>query len=157
MGSGRRQRRVEGQAGADVLLFNGSNASENIVISPNGGRSLLTRDIAAVVMDMDDIETLTLNAFGGSDNIVVNSMAGTDVTKVAINLAGSGGAADGLVDTVTINATGVADTITFTVSPSGVLTVNGLSAAVEIRNFDAKDQLVINTPGSATTMSTPWD
>jgi Ca2+-binding RTX toxin-like protein len=136
---------VEGQAGVDALLFNGSNANETINISPNGGRSLLTRDVGAIIMDMDDVETLTVNTFGGSDFITVNNMAGTDVNKVAINLAGVGGVADGLVDTVTVNATSVADTITFTVSPSGVITVNGLSAAVEIRNFDAKDKLVINT------------
>ena len=37
---------VEGQAGTDLLLFNGSNASENVSISANGARILFNRDIA---------------------------------------------------------------------------------------------------------------
>ena len=36
---------VEGQAGTDTLQFNGSNISENMDISANGGRVRLTRDV----------------------------------------------------------------------------------------------------------------
>ena len=51
---------VEGQADADELLFNGSNASENIDISPNGGRVRFFRDVAAITMDLNDVEKITL-------------------------------------------------------------------------------------------------
>ena len=136
---------VNGDGGADVLLFNGSNASENINIVPNGSRAFFNRDVAAVSMDTDTTETIIYNAFGGSDNITIGDMTGTDVTRVILNLAASGGGADGLVDTVTVNATGLGDNIIVTRNASGTILVNGLFTVVEIRNFDAKDKLVINT------------
>jgi Ca2+-binding RTX toxin-like protein len=39
---------VEGDAGNDTLQFNGANIAENLVVSANGGRVVLTRDIANV-------------------------------------------------------------------------------------------------------------
>ena len=81
---------VEGQAGADQLLFNGSNAGENISISANGARVSFLRDVASVTMDMDDVETITFNAIGGVDNIIINDLTGTDVTRVVVNLAAVG-------------------------------------------------------------------
>jgi Ca2+-binding RTX toxin-like protein len=135
---------VEGQAGTDILLFNGSNANENVTITPNGGRALLLRDVASVTMDMDDMETLSFTAFGGADNITVGNMAGTDVTKVIVNLAASNGAADGFADSVTVNATGLGDILDIAVDPSGSVVLTGLFATVEIRNFDSLDRLIIN-------------
>ena len=51
MGSGRRQRHVEGQSGTDALDFNGSNIGEQIDVTANGGRVRLTRNIASITMD----------------------------------------------------------------------------------------------------------
>ena len=96
---------VEGQAGFDTMLFNGANVAENIDISANGGRVLFTRNVANVIMDLNDVETIDFNALGGADNIVVNDLSGTDVTEVNINLAAAGGAGDGAADTIIINAT----------------------------------------------------
>ena len=136
---------VNGDAGQDLLLFNGSNANENITITPNGSRAFFLRDVGSVSMDTDTVETLLYNAFGGTDNILIGNMVGTDVTRVIVNLAASTGGADGLADTVTVNATGLGDNITVTMSASGFILVNGLFTVVEIRNFDAKDRLIINT------------
>ena len=135
---------VEGQAGNDTLIFNGSNANEVIAISPNGGRSLLTRDVGSIIMDMDDMETITVNTFGGVDNVTVANLSGTDVTKVVVNLASASGGADGLADTVTVNASAIGDIVGVDVNASGFIVVTGLFATVEIRNFDAKDRLVLN-------------
>ena len=66
---------IEGQAGTDTMLFNGANAAESIDIFANGGRALFTRDIANVVMDMNDIEAIEFNALGGADNIVVSDLS----------------------------------------------------------------------------------
>jgi len=55
-----------------VLDFNGSNAAEKIDVSANGSRVRLTRDVAAITMDMDGIETLNLAARGSADTITVN-------------------------------------------------------------------------------------
>ena len=110
---------VNGEGGQDLLLFNGSNANENIVISPNGSRAFFLRDVGSVSMDTDTIETLLYNAFGGTDNIVIGNMVGTDVTRVIVNLAASTGGADGLADTVTVNATGLGDNVTVTMKVLG--------------------------------------
>jgi Ca2+-binding RTX toxin-like protein len=99
---------VEGQAGFDTLVFNGSNAGENIDISANGQRASLTRDVGNVTMDLNGIERINLNALGGADNIVINDLSGTDLATgaVVVDLAG-----DGQTDTVTVNGTAGADTI----------------------------------------------
>ena len=47
---------VEGQGGNDALDFNGSNIGENIDVSANGSRVRLTRNVAAITMDLDGIE-----------------------------------------------------------------------------------------------------
>ena len=139
---------VEGQAGVDTLLFNGANIAENIDISANGGRALFFRDIANVTMDLSDVETIEFNALGGVDNIVVNDLSGTDVTRVNVNLAGTlgGTAGDGQVDTITLNATNGDDVITI-VNNGGVITVGGLAAEVVITGFEANDRIVINGLG----------
>ena len=85
---------LEGQAGTDTMLFNGANAAENITISANGGRAIFFRDIATVTMDLNDTEVIDFNALGGADNIFVNDLSGTDVTKVNIDLAGTIGGVD---------------------------------------------------------------
>ena len=135
---------VEGQAGADELFFNGSNANENVGIFANGARVSFQRDVAAINMDLGGIETITFNAIGGTDNITIGNLAGTGVTKVVINLAGAGGSADNLADTITLNATSAAENILIAVTAPGVVTVTGLAAVLEIRGFDALDKLFIN-------------
>ena len=73
---------IEGQAGADKLLFNGANVNENIDISANGGRVRFTRDVGNIVMDLNDVEAIDFNARGGADIITVNDLSGTDVDPV---------------------------------------------------------------------------
>jgi Ca2+-binding RTX toxin-like protein len=139
---------VEGQAGTDTLLFNGANIGENITISANGGRAVFTRDIAAVTMDLNDVETIDFNALGGSDTVTVNNMAGTEVKLVNIDLAGTigGTAGDDLADTVIINGTSGADNITLSIV-NGALVVNGLASQIVIEHFDINDTIRINGLG----------
>ncbi|MBR1274731.1 calcium-binding protein [Bradyrhizobium sp. AUGA SZCCT0283] len=136
---------VEGQAGFDTLLFNGANVSENIDISANGERANFSRDIANVTMDLNGVEKITFNALGGADTITVNDMSGTDVTEVNINLASTigGSAGDGQIDTIIINATN-GDDVVLVMGADGTLSVLGLSAKVDIFNFEANDRLIIN-------------
>ena len=65
---------VEGQDGIDTLLFNGANVNENMVISANGNRARLTRDVGNVTMDLNGIEHIHLVALGGADNITVGDL-----------------------------------------------------------------------------------
>lgn len=80
---------VEGQGGQDTLAFNGSNAGEKIELSANGPRLRLTRDIAAVTLDADGIETVDLRTLGSPDSVTVDDLTGTDVKTLNLNLAGS--------------------------------------------------------------------
>jgi Ca2+-binding RTX toxin-like protein len=136
---------VEGQAGTDTMQFNGANVAESVDISANGERVRFTRDIAAITMDLNDVEHVRFAALGGADRVVVNDLSGTDVTQVTIDLAGtlSGTAGDGQADSVTVNATAGDDTI-HVFGAAGAVTVDGLAAQVVIAHADAGDTLVVN-------------
>ena len=71
------------------MLFNGSAGNEIFDVSANGGRVLFTRNLGNIVMDLNDVETIDLNALGGTDTVTVNDLSGTDVTSVNVNLAGT--------------------------------------------------------------------
>ena len=134
---------VEGQAGTDILQFNGANASETFDIQANGGRALLFGNVAGALVDMNDVERIAVAAGGGSDTIFVNDLAGTDVTQVAVDLAVLGGTADGVADIVTVAGTGGKDTITVALL-AGAISVSGLPAKVTIAHADSIDTLRID-------------
>ncbi len=136
---------VEGQTGFDTLLFNGANVSEKFVVSANGSRVRLIRDVGNVTMDLNGIESLHLAALGGTDTLTVNDLSGTGVAEVAVDLAAAlgGGTADGQLDIVIVNGTAAADTFTVTVA-DGVVRVNGLSTLISIAHPDATDVLTVN-------------
>jgi Ca2+-binding RTX toxin-like protein len=139
---------VEGQDGTDTLVFNGSNASENIDISANGQRVRFFRDVGNITMDLNSVEKIAFHALGGADTITVNDLTGTDVQQVAIDLSGTGGGGDGSVDKVVVNGTNNTDHITISQNGQGIL-VDGLAAQVLISGQEAGDSLVINGLGSA--------
>jgi hypothetical protein len=144
---------IEGQGGTNTLTFNGANIAENIALSTNGSRLTLTRDVAAITMDGNGIQTVNLAVLGGADNITVNSLVGTSVTTVNIDANVSGGAGDGAVDTVTLNGTGVADAFSITASAGAVLTT-GMTPKVLITHPEAiSDKLIINGLGGTDTFS----
>jgi len=137
---------IEGQAGADTMLFFGANIAENIDIAANGERVRFARDVAGIVMDVNDVERVEFRALGGADNIVVGDLTGTDVTQVSLDLRGPNGGGDGALDTVTVNATQGADVFGVAGSGAGVQ-VFGLAAATSISFQEATDQLVLNGLG----------
>ena len=128
---------VEGENGTDTLVFNGSGGNEFMAATPAaGGRVLFTRNLGGIIMNLDDVETIDVNARGGSDTISVNDATGTDLTRVNVDLAGTVGrvAVAGTAgdDTVAVDANG------------GAVDVEGLAAAVRITNADpATDELVV--------------
>jgi Ca2+-binding RTX toxin-like protein len=139
---------VEGQDGTDTLVFNGSNAPENMDISANGGRVRLFRDVGNITMDLNSVEHIQLNALGAADTITVNDLSGTGVTQVAIDLGATAGApgGDGQRDTVSANGTQADDHISV-VNSGGSIVVKGLAAQVSIANAEAGDALVVNGLG----------
>ena len=138
---------VEGQAGADRMLFNGANVAENINVFANGGRVLFTRDVANITMDLNDVENVEFRALGGADNVVVGDLSGTDLTRLDVDLRGSGGGGDGAADAVTVNGTNGAD-VFGAAGDSGGVTVFGLHTQVNIFNQEAaNDRLTLNAQG----------
>jgi Ca2+-binding RTX toxin-like protein len=138
---------IEGQDGADRMLFFGANIAENIDISPNGGRVRFFRDVANVTMDLDDVESIDFRALGGSDNIVVGDLSGTDMTEVGLDLRGPNGGGDGAADSITVNGTQGADTFG-AAGDAGGINVFGLHAAVNILfSEQANDRLTLNAQG----------
>jgi Ca2+-binding RTX toxin-like protein len=139
---------VDGGAGNDTLVFNGAAANEKMEISANGKGATLTRDVGTVTMDLANIETIDVNALGGTDTITVDDLSKTSVKHVAIDLSATAGSGvgDNQADTVVINATNGDDVINIT-EDNGVVTVLGLATDVTISGFDSNDRLVINGLG----------
>ena len=140
---------VEGQAGNDTMVFNGSNANENIDVSPNGSRVRLSRDVGNVTMDLNGVEGINLNALGGADTITANDLTGSDLTQLNLDLSAGAapGIGDGLADTVILNGTNVADNVQIEGSGTN-FTVSGLPVFVAVSGSEgANDQLVLNALG----------
>jgi Ca2+-binding RTX toxin-like protein len=136
---------IEGQAGFDRMQFNGANIAENIDISANGGRVRFIRDIAAVTMDLDDVEGIDFRALGSADVVVVNDLSGTDLTEVNTDLAAVGGGGDVSPDNVVVSGTSGDDVVVAAGDASG-MAVLGLSARVNITGAEAAgDRLTVNT------------
>lgn len=148
---------VEGQVGYDTLVFNGSNAAEifDIAANPDApGRLRFTRNVASIIMDIDDIEQFHLQALGGADVATINDLTGTDVVQVSIRLAGTlgGNGGDAQADSVIVNGTNDADDMVVAGGITGAL-VTGLSAVIGISTAEATfDRLTINALGSDDTV-----
>ena len=131
---------IEGQDGADKMTFNGSNISEGMDVSANGGRVRFTRDVAAITMDLNDVESIVVKALGGADTLTVNDVSGTDLTNVSADLGGDDAAADNIIT----NATNGDDVVTVSgTGPSAQ--VNGLPALVSVTGAIAgSDRVTVN-------------
>jgi Ca2+-binding RTX toxin-like protein len=137
---------VEGQAGFDTMVFNGANIAEKIEVSANGSRVRFTRDIAAITMDLNAVESIDFNALGGADLITVNDLSGTDLVELNLDLASAvgGPTGDGSADSVVVNGSDGDDIVTAFGDASGV-SVLGLAAQINIRGAEAaNDRLTVN-------------
>jgi Ca2+-binding RTX toxin-like protein len=147
---------VEGQGGIDTMIFNGSASAEIFEASANGTRVRFTRNVGNIVMDLNEVEMLNLNALGNMDTVIVNNLSGTDLTGVNIDLASTigGTTGDAAADTVVVNGTASPDTISLTAS-AGTVLVSGLTALVRIIHPEAAfDDLVVNGLGGVDTITT---
>ena len=137
---------LEGQDGTDTMLFNGSGAAEIFEASANGERVRFTRNVAAIVMDLNDVEAIDLKTLGSTDTTIVNDLSGTDVTEIDVNLAGvlGGTAGDGQADMVVVNGTNGDDVAVVAGDAIGV-SVFGLAARINIAHAEAaNDGLRVN-------------
>jgi Ca2+-binding RTX toxin-like protein len=137
---------IEGQDGFDTLEFRGSNASESINLTANAARMRFFRNIANVVMDCDAIEQVHFLAMGGADTVVVNDLAGTAVTGVAVDLFNLDGTSTDLApDTVVVNTTPAEDIVFLSGATGGEISLLGPTPGVTITGSEpANDRLIVN-------------
>ena len=137
---------VNGGAGADRLVFDGSAAAENITVSAGAfGLARVVRDVGNVTMSLNRVERIEIAALDGQDRITVNDLAHTNVRDVAVDLAGAANpnAGDGQADTVIVNGGHAGEKISVALQ-GGTVVVNGLFAKTTIDHADAGvDQLEI--------------
>ncbi len=145
---------VEGEAGEDGLVFNGTALAEKFELSANGPRARLTRDLGNITMDLGGIEQVDTNSLTGADTFTVDDLTGTEVTGVDVNLAATlKGSGDGSPDQVIVNATEAADTVTVTGAQPDAVTISGLQALVHIFGTDGPaDALTLNALGGNDTV-----
>jgi Ca2+-binding RTX toxin-like protein len=143
---------VEGEAGADVLDFNGSNAAEIIDVSANGPRVRLLRNIANVNTDLGGVERIEVDALGGGDTLVAGDTSGTELETFAVNLSAFGGAGDGVADSVIAGGTANDDTVALG-SAGAAQIVSGLTAEVEVTGGEAQDEINVGTGDGSDTIT----
>jgi Ca2+-binding RTX toxin-like protein len=140
--------RIEGQDGTDAMAFNGGNISEKMDVSANGQGVRFFRDVAAITMDLDDVEFIVAKTLGGSDSLVVNDLSGTDVVNVVADLA-VGGGDDAQPDTIVVNATN-GDDVASIIGAGPTVQVSGLSALVSVSGAIAgSDRLTVKALAGA--------
>jgi len=135
---------VEGQAGLDRLTVSGSLANERFVVSAVGGRVRLTRDLAIVALDLNDVEAIAADTGDGADHLSVGDLSGTDVADITVDF-------DELPDTVTATATQGADAVTVTGDGTSSV-ITGLPARIAVTGT------TVGVPGSPSTRwpATTW-
>ena len=146
---------IEGQDGTDTMLFNGAAVAENVTLTANGGRLTFFRVQGNVTMNTDGVEIVNDNPLGGADTVTVNDLTGTDVTQTNVDLASAlgGNAADGAVDSVTVNGTNGDDNIAINGNGSGA-DVTGLVTAVSVKHAEPTDTLSVNTLAGTNNVAT---
>ena len=138
---------IDGGRGSDTLTFIGSGGNEAFTIVPDGGAAVLTRDLGGIRMHMIRVEAVNLQALGGTDQVTVGDLSGTDLRLADVRLSSSGasdGASDGVLDVVSIQGTEQADHVTVGADGSTV-DIAGLRTETRISGGDTRDQLHVNT------------
>jgi Ca2+-binding RTX toxin-like protein len=137
---------ILGEGGFDTLQFNGANINEKFNILADGSQVLMTRDVAAVTMDLLGVERIELKTLGGTDQITIGDLSGTDVKQIAIDLGGNGASntGDGAADSIVANGGNANHHVTLSDS-GGVVTVTGLPETLTVANADTGDNLTVNT------------
>ena len=92
----------DGGPNLDRMVFNGSAANEIFGFNAIGDHVQFTRNIASILLDLDNVETFDLNALAGIDQVLPGSLAGTDLATFNVNLAGFGGVDDAQIDEVVV-------------------------------------------------------
>ena len=139
---------IEGQDGTDMLLFFGSNVSENVNIFANGGRVLLLPRRRQRHDGPERRRSRSTSARWAAPTTSWSAISAARTSpEVDIDLRGPNGGADGAADTVTVNATNGADVFGVAGDAGGV-SVFGLQADGEhLLQRRGNDRLTLNGQG----------
>ena len=136
---------VDGQSGTDSLAFNGSNIGEQMEASADGSHVRFTRNVAAISMDLDNVEGMAVRTLGGIDQLHVGDLSGTDMKTAAVDLGAFDGTPDATPDTVTLDGTAKRDNVAVT-NAGGQVLVKGLPTQTTIAGSEpGVDLLRVNT------------
>ena len=147
--------KVEGQQGADAMVFNGAAASEQVDLSANGTRLRFFRNPGNITMDTAGVERVDFNALRGADSVTVHDLKATDVRQVNLDLAAAlgGTASDAQADRITVEGTEGRDRIDVS-GDAGEVKVGGLAATIRVLHPDpALDGVAISTLGGTDSVS----
>ena len=113
----------------------------------------LFRNVAAITMDLDGIESTNIRALGSADVITVGDLAGTDLDATNVDLNAITGDGDGAADTVVAQGTESADDIDVGTTAGNVV-VDGPSRRVTVTgNEPANDKVTVAALGGADTIN----
>src|SRR5690606_26051298 len=108
---------------------------------------LLSRDIAAVLLDAAGIEETQLALLGGADTLTVRDTTAAGLVRVATDLRGSATTAgDGATDTVIAEATEGDDVVVLTGDATRT-NAFGLPVELDVVGHDSEDRLVLRLLG----------
>jgi hypothetical protein len=136
--------RITGGLGLDTLAFNGSDAEERMSLSANGHSAVFLRSPGNIRMDLDGVERLALETFGGADSVTIGDLSGTGLTRAEVDLAATNGAGDTKDDTVQVNGSDQADQVSVT-TYGGAIDVAGLAADTVLTGSEPTDRLQVDT------------
>lgn len=94
-----------------------------------------------------------MRAAGGTDNVVVNDLAGTRLGTVDVDLNAPAGGGDGQADTVTVNGTNGPDVVDVSRSGSQVLTTDLAAQTRIVGSEPTNDTLRVQTLGGHDTVT----
>lgn len=136
---------VVGARGSDHLAFTGSAGDEAFSLAPSGDSVIMLRSLGSIRMDLVGVESVGIDALGGTDTVAVNDLAGTGLTTVDVDLSIAESQTDGATDTVAVNGTSTADTVNVDAIDGGAVTLAGLVPTTTITGADATDALQVST------------
>ena len=133
---------VNGGLQSDILRIVGGAASESVTISASGASVLVNSDLAGGTLTGSGLEEIVYAASKGVDTVELQDLAGSGISNVEIDLAGSGGGPDASADVVRVTNSGAGLSLGVGTSKAGAF-ITGLSQDIEISNGGAKDVLIL--------------
>ena len=138
---------LEGDSGTDTLRFNGANIGELITLTANGPRVRLTRNIANITLDADNVEAAAIRTLGGTDDVTIGDLTGTDLRTATVDLGG-----DGALDRVTAHGTDGPDRVTLGSDGAAAL-ITGLKPALRVTGAEPQDVVTAALGGGDDTIA----